>query len=258
MHPTPLEILRYSLTIALEAGIFGLALRRGVHHRLRIFTVYLGAVAVSDVIRWVPILAFGLISRPTFWTYWLTQAILFGLRAAVVFELCRYVISPYPGVWKLSRGVLIGIGAFVAVTGLTAAEERGPLGVRVLLASERGLELAVLGVLLFALLFCRYYRIRVDRLSGMLALGLGFYSAVQVANNTFVNHWLARYMAVWQEIRVDAYFIAMLTWLFAIWKPLPEPQRKPALLDSSVYPAFGPQVSVRLRELNARLEELLR
>jgi hypothetical protein len=44
----------------------------------------------------------------------------------------------------------------------------------------------------------------------------------------------------------------------ALWKPLQERQRPPVLLDSEVYSEMTVVVRVRLRELNARLEEILR
>jgi len=258
MHLTPFEVLRYSGGIALEAGVLALALRRGLPRRLRLFVPYFGALVASEVVRWVPILVWGLASKQAFWTYWTTQIILMALRGGVVFELCHYVLAPHPGVWRLSRGILVFIAGLVVVGALFASEQRGPYGVRIGLAAERGLEIAILGVLLFALSFCRYYRIRVDRLSGLLALGIACFAAIQVLNNTYLTHWLKAYLSYWEEIRVDAFLIPLAIWIVALWRPLPAQEQSPRMLEPVAYSKLSPVVSLRLRELNARLEEMLK
>jgi hypothetical protein len=258
MDFTPIELLRYGGAIVLEAGVFGLALRRGLYRRFRLFPVYFGALVVFEIARWMPILRWGLASKQAFWTYWATQIVLVVLRGAVVFEICHYVLGPYRGIWRFCRVILVSVAGLVVITALFTSEQRGPFGVRVGLAAERGLELAILGVLLFALAFCRYYRIPVDRLSGLLALGIGFFAAIQVINNTFVNHWLAAYHPIWREIRVDSFLVPLGIWIAALWKPLPAREQAPAMLDPVVYATMTPVVSIRLRELNARLEEIMK
>jgi hypothetical protein len=242
MDFTPIELLRYGGAIVLEAGVFGLALRRGLYRRFRLFPVYFGALVVFEIARWVPILRWGLASKQAFWTYWVTQ----------------YVLGPYRGIWRLCRVILVSVAGLVVISALFTSEQRGPFGVRVGLAAERGLELAILGVLLFALAFCRYYRIPVDRLSGLLALGVELFAAIQVINNTFVNHWLIAYHPFWREIRVDSFLVPLGIWIAALWKPLPAREQPPAMLDPVVYSRLTPVVSIRLRELNTRLEEIMK
>lgn len=258
MGITPVEFLQYGGGIALEAGVCGLALHRGLYGRFRLFTIYLCALVPCDIIRWIPILTLGLQSQAAFWTYWITQALMMLLRAAVVVELCHYVLGPYPGVWRLCRAVLISVAAAIVTTAVVTMELRGPWITRAILTIERGMELAILGTVLFALVFCRYYRIPVGFVNGVLALGLGLYSAIQVANNTFLNHWLARYLPYWGEVRIQGFNIVLLVWMGALWKPLPAPERTPVLLDPGVYAELTPQVSARLRQLNARLEGMLK
>jgi hypothetical protein len=258
MAITPVELLQYGGGIALEAGVCVLALRRGLYGRFRLFTIYLCALLPCDIIRWIPILTLGLSSPAAFWTYWTTQAVMMLLRAAVVVEICHFVLGPYPGVWRLCRAVLIFVATLIVSTTVLTVEARGPWIARVILTAERGMELAILGTVLFALAFCRYYRIRVNFVDGVVSLGLGFYSAIQVANNTFLNHWLALYLPYWQQVRVQGFNIVLLVWLVAFWKPLPAPDTAPVLLDRNDYVELTSQVSFRLRQLNARLEDMLK
>jgi hypothetical protein len=258
MSIAPIELLQYGGGIALEAVVCGLALRRRLYGRFRLFAIYLCALVPCDIIRWIPILTLGLESRTAFWTYWLSQFLMMLLRAGVVVEICHDVLAPYPGVWKLCRAVLISVAAVVVTTAMVTAEPRGPWITRSILTAERGTELAILGTLLFALAFCRYYRIPTGFVNGLLALGLGVYSAIQVTNNTFFNHWLALYMPYWQEVRVQGFNIVLLIWFVALRKPFPATQRAPVMLDSEVYAELTPQLNTRLRQLNSRLEDLLK
>ncbi|MGB0034713.1 MAG: hypothetical protein WBP79_04475 [Candidatus Acidiferrales bacterium] len=256
MHFATVELLRYGVGIALEAGVCGLALHRGLYGRFRLFTLYLCALVPCEIIRWAPILAHGERSASAFWAYWITECILILLRGAVVFEIFHHVLQSYPGVWRFCRGILVLVGSVVVITAFNTAEARGPYAVRVALTADRGFELAIIGVMLFALIICRYYRIPVERLSGMLAFGIGLYSTLQVANNTFLNHWLLAYIPYWKEVRLDSFLFALLIWVAALRRPLPALQPEPELLDPRVYSELAPEVSVRLRELNAKLEEL--
>jgi hypothetical protein len=258
MSVTSVELLQYGAGIALEAGVCALAVRRGAYARFRLFTIYLCALIPCDLIRWVPILTAGLASPAALWTYWITQTFLMLLRAAVVVEICYHLLGPYPGVWRLCRAVLIFIAALILTSALFTTETRGPWITRFLLTAERGMELAILGTVLFALVFCRYYRIRVNSVSGVLALGLGLFSAIQVANNTFMNHWLAHYLRYWEIVRVQGFNIVLVVWLVALWRPLPAPDSAPVLIGREDYAELTSQVSFRLRQLNARLEGMLK
>jgi hypothetical protein len=60
-----------------------------------------------------------------------------------------------------------------------------------------------------------------------------------------------------QEVRFLAFAIMQMVWISAMWKPIPAKQSAPALLGAAQYDAVSFEVIGRLRELNARLEELL-
>ncbi|MGH9683429.1 MAG: hypothetical protein ACRD4S_07445 [Candidatus Acidiferrales bacterium] len=257
MHLSSVDILRYGIGIGIEAGLCLLALHRGLQRRLRLFTIYLCAVFACDAIRWLPIIAWGLPSRETLWTYWITQSIMILLRGAAVVDLARYVLKPYTGIWILCKTILAAVGGALSATAVIGAWQESSRVIRMIVAADRGLELAILGLLLFALAFCRYYRVPVNRFAGLIAIGIGFYAAIQVANNTLVGHWLA-YLQTWEAVRDNSYFISILFWVAALWRPLPDGLVSPALLDQRVYGQMIPVVSTRLRELNARIAEALK
>ncbi|MHB8527351.1 MAG: hypothetical protein ACYDD2_14510 [Candidatus Acidiferrales bacterium] len=199
----------------------------------------------------------GIDSRVSFEVYWTLQALLVLARAFAVYDVCRVLLAPYSGVWKLARPLLIMLGLVLAGGAAATSRQRvHPISATTLMA-ERGLEFTVVSVLIFGLIFCRYYGVRIDRHLAWIALGLGFYSTIQVANNTFLGDWLTRArFPVWAALRYASFYVAATFWLVALWKPLPARQPAPVLLAPGEYDRLAPQMTMRLRELNTRLLEM--
>ncbi|MHB8755850.1 MAG: hypothetical protein ACYC92_12985 [Candidatus Acidiferrales bacterium] len=167
------------------------------------------------------------------------------------------LLSRYTGIWKLCRPLLITLGLVLAGSAAAASRQRvHPISATTLMA-ERGLEFTVVSILILGLIFCRYYGVRIDRHLAWIALGLGFYSAIQVANSTFLGTWLTQTnFIIWQVLHEISFNVATIFWLVALWKPLPARQSAPVLLAPGEYDRLAPQMTVRLRELNTRLLEM--
>lgn len=247
----------WAATAFLEVGVFCLALRRRLFGRLPFFTLYLGLVVADEALLWLTYRFIGIRSHISYDVYWTSQALLVLSRAVVVYEICRALLLPFAGIWKLCRPLLVGLGLILVASALaTARRTVHPISATTIMA-DRGLEFTVASVLLFGLIFCRYYRVESPRHLAWIALGLGFYSAIQVANNTFLGDWLTQqHFMVWGALRRASFNIATLFWLVALWKPLPAAAPAPVLLARGEYEILAPQVSGRLRELNARLLEI--
>jgi hypothetical protein len=258
MSFTPFQLLHWSASLLLEFLVCLVAIRRGLFRRLPFFTSYLVLLVAVELIRWVSYDLAGATSREFFATYWGTQTILLLARGAAIGEICWSLLGPYRGVWKVARGFLLAVAGFLVLAAILNARASGYRVSSLILTAERGLELAVVGILLLGLAFCRYYRIRVPFQIALIALGLGFYSTVQMANNTFLNQWLGSYFPWWSQIRVFSFNVATVMWYLGVRKPFPEPTQAPALLHPSVYDEVAPEMTLRLRQLNARLGEMLK
>lgn len=243
--------------VLLEAVVFCLALRRGLFARQPFFTIYLGLVVADEAILWSTYRLVGIRSHVSFDVYWTLQGILVFSRAVVVYEICRVLLYSYAGIWKFCRPLLLGLGLILAGSAAaTARRTVHPISATTIMA-ERGLELTVVVILLFGLIFGRYYGIEVARHLAWIALGLGFYSAIQVANNTFLGDWLTQqHVLIWEALRHASFNIATIFWLVALWKPLPARQPAPVLFAPGEYGRLAPQMTLRLRELNTRLLEM--
>lgn len=258
MHLTALDYVHWVTGISFEVLVCALALRRGLFRRLPFFTVYLLLLVTREAIWFAAYHLLDPSSPGLLALYWIMQAALLVARGAVVAEICWRLLAPYQGVWRICRSFLIVIAGILVATAAAAANRKGPEMDPVVLTAERGLELAVVGILVFALAFGRHYHLKFEAPIPLVALGLGLYSAIQVANNTFFQELYGWYLVVWSAIRHVSFDLALVTWCVALWKPLPAPQPAPILLERGVYDGIAPQVNSRLRELNSRLSEMLK
>ena len=249
---------RSIVAAVLEISVVVLALRHGLFRRLPIFTAYLVSVVLVEIIRWSLISELGFASKAYFWCYWLTQAVLIGLRGMVVAEICCKVLGKNIGIWRLCRIILSGIAGILFANAAVAAWHNQNHVTTLITILERDLELAILGTLIFAFMFTRYYIIRVDRLIAWISSGLVFYSAVQVADHEFISVFRTGFYPLYAQIVVNSFAISMLIWLAAVWKPVPAEAPSTAMLGAQAYGQVMPEVNLRLRELNSRLLEILR
>jgi hypothetical protein len=258
MHPTSFQNADWVLGIFLNVSLCVLAVRHGLFYRLPSFAVYLFLLVVREAAWWAVYHVFGPQARIAFVTYWVMQAVMLLARGGVVAEICWRLLNPYTGVWRVARQVLLATCAVLVAVALLRARLSGPKIAPIVLAGERGLEFAVVGILLFGLAFSRYYQVRIDRPISLVALGLGLYSAIQIVNNSLLQVWKQAYFFRWDEVRILSFQLAMVIWCVALWKPLAAEQAAPPLLEPHVYGEVVPVVNLRLDALNSKLQEMLK
>ncbi|MFZ0211911.1 MAG: hypothetical protein WBE20_15400 [Candidatus Acidiferrales bacterium] len=250
--------IHWAVSAAVEAGLFGLALRRGLFRRLPFFTIYLGLLLANEAVCWLTYRLTGITSATSANVYWIMQAVLISARAVAVYDICRALLSPYKGIWKFCRLFLMTSG--VALT-IAAAASTGNNPHHVIVAkiftAERGLELMILSILIFGLIFCRYYGVEIDGYVALLMFGLGFYSAVEFANNTFLRLQISwQRFPLWEDLRLVSFNIATIIWFAALLKPLPIQRTAPVLLEPGEYETIAPQMTARLHQLNSALLDM--
>ena len=256
MHLTLGESLLGAASTLLELLVCAFAFRRRLYLRLPFFTAYLALLVGRTLILWWFYLGPGYGSRVSFYYFWVSQGILLAARAAAVAEIAWRALRGYRGVWALGWRVLLIIALFLLLHATLDARGSRPWISPFILTAERGLELAAVGILVLLLAICRYYGIQLEPVQKMIALGMGLYSAVQVLNNSVLR--VTHYFAMWNEIRIVSFQVALVIWLVALRKPLPATAPAPPLLPQRVYDELSPQVNYRLRALNQRLLEILK
>ena len=248
------SLAHWAISALLEAAILVLALRRRLGERLPIFVVYLTVLVCYEMAGFGLYETIGFRSRIFFYFYWSAQGLFLLLRALVVYEICRSILSPLEGVWRLAKPFLAMMGCVLLAAMLVSARDT-PLDLSSLIPpGQRGLELIIAGLLIAGLTFCRYYRVRAENYVAWIALGLGFHSIVQATDDTFLP-WLGHF-TLWAALSHVSFDVAMIMWVVALWKPLPAIQPSRVLLGQEEYDRLSPQVTAQLRELNTRLLEM--
>jgi hypothetical protein len=122
---------------------------------------------------------------------------------------------------------------------------------------ERELEIAVVISLVALLALSRYYGLALDRPLDGLALGLGLYSSFVIIKDTIIL--VVRNVPWWWFSLANSlvYAATVGIWIYALWAPLPE-RARPDLSTVESYERNSRAVSQRMRELNARLSELIK
>jgi hypothetical protein len=254
------NVIRWTLGLCLDIVVAIFAVRSGLLKRLPVFTCYLLIVVVCDLASTLSRLFLEPRSAAVFYEYWAGQAIMIGMRAAAVAEICFRLLGPYRGIWRLWRLFLAGVALFlVASAAYSAAGQQHSMTVFITVL-QRGLELAIAGTLAFAFVFAKYYELKVERFMMLIVGGLLFYSAVQIGNSQFMSSLRGPYYGLYAGLSLVAFNIASLIWLAAVWKPVPAVAATvaPAAMDVEALGASRLEVNARLRELNARLSEILR
>jgi hypothetical protein len=249
--------VHWAVSSLIEAGLFGLALRRNLFSRLPFFTIYLGLVLASEPVLWLTYHFAGIATRTSADVYWIAQVVLITARAAAVYDIFHHILGPYKGVWKFCRRFLIALGVALTIATAASTSNGSHFIVTRIFAAQRGLELMVLSILVLGLIFSRYYGVAIDRYVALMMLGLGFYSAVEFANNTFLRlHISWARFPIWENLHLASFNIATLLWCIALLRPLPEQQLSPALMQPGDYETLAPQMSAKLRQLNSALMDL--
>jgi hypothetical protein len=245
----------WNLSIFLRAFLLCLLV---FHRNIRsfpLFTTYLVANLTKAVILILAYRTWGMESWPTYFVAWGSAAVVIGVRALAVAELCRLLLGHYRGVWSLAWRVLLScavlIVAYSAIYAAVVPKHSLAGGV---IAADRALELAMAAVIVVLFVFLRHYEVDSDSSIRSLALGFCVYSCVSVVNVTILEKYIDAYVPVWNALGVFAYLVCLTTWAWALRKAIPIPViGPPSLFARAVYQRVSPEVNVQLRALNEQL-----
>jgi len=174
-------------------------------------------------------------------------------RALAVAEVCRHLLKRYRGIWALAWRLLLPCTALVFVYSIVAAThvwEFAPI------VGERALELSIAAVVVGVLLLTRYYDVQVNAADRLIAAGFCLYSCFCALNDTILERYLGRYVALWNLLRMLAFLASQLIWIWALRNPQTRvSEEEPPPLG--VYKSVAPLINLHLRSLSDRLSQLL-
>jgi hypothetical protein len=215
-------------------------------------TAYLGMNIFQSVFLYAIYIKWGFGTAPTKRPAWISQIPVLSMRAWAVADICRLLLNPYAGIWRLAWRILALLASGLVLGSiLTAGRDWNAVVFNLNISLEWTTVLLIVAMFLFA----RYYEIEASPVLRNLALGFLLYSSFAVVNATILNHWLSRYSNAWNILGTLSFLASVCLWLSAVLKPVPV-QPKVSLLPSDLYQTLTPQLNLRLRTLNERLSRL--
>jgi len=240
--------------VNMAVGVFlllSLAIRKA-YRAFPAFSLYIAVNLVSGTSAFFLYRRWGFSSASSIRIAWGMQAVVMFARALAVTEVCKHALARYRGIWALAWRALLSCAGIVLVYSSLAAKRQWE---HFLPSADRGLELSISAVLVTLLAFTRYYEVRVNSTDRSLATGFCLYSCFVALNNTILEHYLYKYVALWNLLQMLAFLASLLLWTWALRKPQAEAAPVEALLPGGVYQAVAPQINLRLRVLNERLSQ---
>jgi hypothetical protein len=244
------EKVLWGLSAFLKWGLLGLLVFRKHYRTFPFFFAYVLLTALQSPVLLVSYRIWGFDWPISGNIAWGTQAVVIAARGLAVAEICRRMMEMYRGIWALASRLLLATGCLVLLYSWAVARPHWKAAV---LNCDRGLELAIAGVLVMVFLFARHYEIEVDETARYLALGLFLYSCLSVVNNTVLEKRRWDYVVVWNLFRTLAYVASLTLWAWALRAPHSITATQPQMLPEGAYPALVPEINLRLKALNEQL-----
>ena len=152
-------------------------------------------------------------------TYWYSNLGAVLLRFGVAWEVFRHIFLPGSAVREIAGRILVVLFVILAAAFSLLSSQPGSL----ILDLERKAGLAVVTWLVVVLLLARYYGISVGLNTWGMAVGMGLFVSVSIAN--FATFDLLRsFLPFWRLVSPFSFLAMMLIWTWTLWSYAPKPQ----------------------------------
>jgi hypothetical protein len=213
-----IRILYYTLWMAhpaLEAGIAGFMLWRGLHRKFRFFFGYI----LTQLVAFATLFCatrLGPANSLIFYTYWICQAISVAFGFGVIHEVFVDVFRSLHTLrdlgtvlFKWAGLVMLLVAGVVSVS--TSATELPPW-MQAIITAQHCVRMVQVGMVLFLLFFAHYLGVSRRQHSFGIAMGFGAFAVVELA---LVASWVGHHLGnPWVSlVNMTAYNASLATWL---------------------------------------------
>jgi len=214
MHLSTIDYLLWYGSPVLQAIIAVCMFRRGLHREYRLFFNYTLFAVISDPV----LLAFHASSYAAYYyAYLVNTGLSILLSFAVLQEIFENAFRPYPALRDLGivlfrwSVLVVLLVAVMWALGTSHASRNGTLA-DIFFLVDRCLRLAQCSLVFFLLLLSEYLGIPHHSFLFGIALGFGFFAAVNMLVASVVQHSFWHRTAL-RHINSGAYLLASLIWL---------------------------------------------
>jgi hypothetical protein len=207
----------------LEIAVVASMVARKRHRTFPVFFAYLVAQVIMFCVLF-PIHKFGSYSA-YFYSYWISAGISLALGFKVIYEIFIDVFRPYHALKDMGAVLfkwsgLVMLLAAIVIAAASPSSEQGSI-IEAVMITQRGVRVIQCGLILFLLVFSKHLGVSWKQNSFGIALGFGFYAAVELG--TFALFSSGR-----ESVRVvalltgAAYCLTIGVWLgYTLFKTVP-------------------------------------
>jgi hypothetical protein len=223
---TLLGILWYYLMIAphLLLGVVAfLLISRKSYREFPFFLAYVLAEIVQFFVQFTMMQVPGVPVNAYELTYSIALAISTLLRFGMLYEIARHIMRGHSELHKVGQPVLRWIAAGLVLAGLVLALYTGSSNLdhvmSVVFLLDRAASIVLCGVLLTLFMFSAYLGLSWRSHLFGIALGLGIFASVELANAAIFAHIGHAYRPYIDFSSMATYHICVLIWICYLWAP---------------------------------------
>jgi hypothetical protein len=155
--------------------------------------------------------------------YWLSEAIALFLGLAVVYEIFKNLLTPYPALHRLARQIFRVAVILMILLGcvLVYAQhvgEQNRVAAAFLMVEQAGRVLQV-GLLVFLFLFASAFGLHWRQYVFGIALGLGIFVTVELVGVTMRTQFGIHANSIFNVIRTISFNLSMFIWIIYLLAP---------------------------------------
>ncbi|HEX3820914.1 MAG TPA: hypothetical protein VHW45_11295 [Candidatus Sulfotelmatobacter sp.] len=245
---------------------------RGEHRKYPFFVVYLLFVPVEQFCLYIFDLSPRISAVAWWYAFWVGTIVEGMLKFAILSELLRHLLSPWPSIAKLVRNVVSGSGVFLVFLAAVVAAFAAPDNVYRVVASahilSHTLYLIEAGLIISIFLAAALFRIPWERITFGISLGFAVTWCEHSAIWALVTEGIVRNRG-WEDfVNMATYHLSVLIWYYYLLAPtkqkvlaIPARGQRPAIEPAGTIAAFstrpGEEPKETLHDWNRILERLI-
>jgi hypothetical protein len=194
--------------------------------------------------------------RPVYWICEFSSAL---IGCAVIFELYRQSLRPFPLLAAMANKVMLFVVALVVARFLAGNTFKGSVDPRTtLIAFERDLRITQAIFLCGLLLLVAYYSVPLARNLKGLALGYGIFLGLNITHLSVRVTVGSPFDHMWRYLQPASFDVVLCIWLASLWVKDPVSLKSPSRRLDQDYKQLVSATRKRLAEAEEQLLRIIR
>ena len=191
--------------------------------------------AISEVLQTAALFAFFYVHSSLYYSYvfMIGGGLIVAFQFGVIHEVFENVLGDSAALKRLATFLFRWATALLLLVAVAVAAYTSGGGANRLTASIRVtskiVSIVQCGLIIFLLLFVRYFRLSWRSYAFGAALGLGIYASVSIVTSAIATQFGNSMTGIFDLIEMGTFHCSVLIWLFYLLMPEPEPRKVDAV-----------------------------